>query len=206
MEIQIKHFMRSVFVAAAFCAASSANAVVSTDDPFGGGGGGGSTPVTSVTCGMSTATVGNTGYQACQGPISGNIAPGQTNTASFASLTYNLVGKSDDALFGPFSSNPSGSTSGTLSFDTAQKGLFVLGIKGGPDYSLYLFNGGSSGITSLNWDTLGITTGGGKAGPGLSHFALFTSTTPIPEPETYALMLAGLGVIGFIARRRKQQA
>jgi hypothetical protein len=26
---------------------------------------------------------------------------------------------------------------------------------------------------------------------------------PIPEPETYALMLAGLGVIGFVARRRK---
>ena len=27
--------------------------------------------------------------------------------------------------------------------------------------------------------------------------------SPIPEPETYALMLAGLGTIGFIARRRK---
>ena len=27
--------------------------------------------------------------------------------------------------------------------------------------------------------------------------------TAIPEPETYALMLAGLGVLGFVARRRK---
>jgi hypothetical protein len=27
-------------------------------------------------------------------------------------------------------------------------------------------------------------------------------TTPVPEPETYALFLAGLGLVGFIARRR----
>ena len=29
--------------------------------------------------------------------------------------------------------------------------------------------------------------------------------TPIPEPETYALMLAGLGVIGFVAARRRNR-
>jgi len=32
------------------------------------------------------------------------------------------------------------------------------------------------------------------------------STTPIPEPETYAMMLAGLGLMGFVARRRKPSA
>ncbi|MDO9272733.1 MAG: PEPxxWA-CTERM sorting domain-containing protein [Rugosibacter sp.] len=28
--------------------------------------------------------------------------------------------------------------------------------------------------------------------------------SPIPEPETYAMLLAGLGLVGFAARRRKQ--
>ncbi len=30
-------------------------------------------------------------------------------------------------------------------------------------------------------------------------------TSPIPEPETYAMLLVGLGLIGFMARRRKNQ-
>jgi hypothetical protein len=45
-------------------------------------------------------------------------------------------------------------------------------------------------------------------GFGLSSVAYGNApamTQPIPEPETYALMLAGLGVVGFVARRRKNQ-
>lgn len=32
----------------------------------------------------------------------------------------------------------------------------------------------------------------------------FASTPAVPEPETYALMLTGLGLVGFAARRRNQ--
>jgi hypothetical protein len=156
-----------------------------------------------VLCSNSVATTGNAGYVACQGPNAGNISPGQVDTATFAGYgTFNLVGKSDDAAAGPFTVDPGNVGSGTLSFDTPQFGYFVLGLKGGPDYSLYLFNGGSTGITSLNFDTLGITTGGGRAGPGLSHAALFTNA--VPEPDTYALLLAGLAGVGFVARRRRE--
>jgi len=31
-----------------------------------------------------------------------------------------------------------------------------------------------------------------------------STVTPVPEPETYALMLAGLGIVGAIARRRRK--
>lgn len=34
--------------------------------------------------------------------------------------------------------------------------------------------------------------------------ANFSITRAVPEPETYALMLAGLGALGFISRRRKR--
>jgi len=33
----------------------------------------------------------------------------------------------------------------------------------------------------------------------------FAVANPVPEPETYAMLLAGLGLLGFMARRRKQQ-
>ena len=40
---------------------------------------------------------------------------------------------------------------------------------------------------------------------GRSDWAQTTVTSPIPEPSTYALMLAGIGAIGFMARRRRSQ-
>ncbi|SEF63248.1 FxDxF family PEP-CTERM protein [Nitrosomonas ureae] len=34
----------------------------------------------------------------------------------------------------------------------------------------------------------------------------YVNVTAVPEPETYAMLLAGLGVIGFMAHRRKEAA
>ena len=34
-------------------------------------------------------------------------------------------------------------------------------------------------------------------------YTLSSTVSPIPEPETYAMLLAGLGLVGFSARRRK---
>lgn len=40
---------------------------------------------------------------------------------------------------------------------------------------------------------------------GLNHstFDMRFEVSPVPEPETYGMMLAGLGLMGYVARRRK---
>ncbi len=43
----------------------------------------------------------------------------------------------------------------------------------------------------------------GVSGPGPNGGAVVMAISPIPEPSTYALMLAGLAAIGFVARRRR---
>jgi hypothetical protein len=59
----------------------------------------------------------------------------------------------------------------------------------------FSFSGLSAGTYALTF--LGSGTGG--------YGGYYTVTTPVPEPQTYAMMLAGLCAVGFVAVRRRNR-
>ncbi len=88
------------------------------------------------------------------------------------------------------------STMGSYTFTSASPSLSGIVFNGNQDFAYYAgFSTNVAGelITSLRFSS---TSNAFEA----SNFSV---TTPVPEPETYALLLAGLGVVGFMARRRK---
>jgi hypothetical protein len=64
-----------------------------------------------------------------------------------------------------------------------------------------------SQFDALNTGYFTLTPQAPGAGSSTASGLTFTNDhiTAIPEPETCAMMLAGLGLLGFMARRRKQK-
>lgn len=80
-------------------------------------------------------------------------------------------------------------------------GMFEVGGFTQPGHPLWRFSLLSDGVTTTTY----------TEGPFQDHyFAGYVGTflvrdvAAIPEPETYGMFLAGLGLIGFMVRRRKQ--
>src|SRR5450830_345663 len=92
---------------------------------------------------------------------------------------------------------------GTLSFSNLSAGRYTLtlaGTWGSVTKSGEDWNKTSAKVNLLDGDKPG------EHGHELNSFSktAVTALTPVPEPESYAMLLAGLGLMGTIARRRNQ--
>ena len=102
-------------------------------------------------------------------------------------------------------------TTGTWSLKTDKNATFdlVFAMHASDHSGAFLFddqptvaNSVTPGTWSIHW------LNNGEQVPDFSNLTLFARdvvTTPVPEPETYALVLAGLAAMGFVARRQRRR-
>lgn len=141
--------------------------------------------------------------------VSGSANWGLANSAE---TVYAYQGSSATAPTGFLAAITNSSFSladGTLTGTGLAAGTTALRLRtsGSPDYGVY--NGARSGLASFaayrplvansaNWT---VDTTDGNYATTVPNTTAFT-VTAVPEPERYALMLAGLAGLAFVARRR----
>jgi len=170
-----------------------------------------------LTPGMLTVTVNITNVADGGGAIGDvwwgvGLDPDQgLNACAFCYTTTNTIlgqgtaaaVKADDLTYGSGASL-------TLRNDTTSGAFDIRAFIGWPDRDPSVTFGLAQGTGYSNFSDTGISLSykigsiadGGSASLGYSY----VMTAPIPEPETYAMLLAGLGLMGFVARRRKGMA
>ncbi|WP_082568818.1 FxDxF family PEP-CTERM protein [Rhizobacter sp. Root1221] len=103
---------------------------------------------------------------------------------------------------------------GTLAYDLTDWGgisLTSLSLSGGSLSSAVTDSSPETfSFSNLLAGTYSLTVSGQATGLGLVGYLgtvrAEAVAAPVPEPETLAMMALGLGVMGFVARRRKQSA
>ena len=134
---------------------------------------------------------------------SGSGVSNGTNSLVFLNATTLTITRSDAGLF-DLGSLDVGFTNGYL--DPSEQ-LKITGHTGSGDVSVTaalsktsfstVLTSGFSNLTSVTLSVLGNTSSPGYV--AIDNL----SVTPVPEPETYAMLLAGLGLIPLAARRRR---
>jgi hypothetical protein len=133
-----------------------------------------------------------------------------TDNYTFSLASGTLVNKTavlNSSISGPV--NAAGNLNFTFT-DTATLGSVSNGQQGAGVLSYVILGTGTVGAftpyTMLGAYDLVLGFNDGLAVDGdYDDLVVGLRLSPIPEPESYALMLAGLGAIGFMARRRQRR-
>lgn len=135
--------------------------------------------------------------------LSFNSVAQNSSPSSLGFNLYNLLGSYGLQVVSVTGGNSHFSLSGITGTSNLEAGSFVAGTVG-LDTSV---TGNFSSSWAIKVADSAIGLGGGK---NLTNTDVLTlnvnaTVTPVPEPETYAMLLAGLGIMGAVARRRKQK-
>jgi len=207
-----------VFLSAALAMTASAPAMADIHTETADAGG--SLATAQSTMGMPTAIRGNlSGSAGGDGTDLYRIYLGAGNvftaTTAASAISYNnfdttlflfdatgrgLVANDDDASVGPQS---------TLSFTATASGYYFLGIAGNGldavsgNQSIFAGLAGSTGQMAPAPGAGALTGWNGYTSEG-DAYEIALQVQAVPEPQTLALMLAGIAVCGTVARRRRQ--
>lgn len=154
-----------------------------------------------VVAGCDSVTDGDAAGCLFSGNINENPDPTNVNSYKNAEAAYNAfldpditlnwLTSTDASNFDTFGSiTGAGGTSGT--FDLSGYNLEYYAVKYGNEFTLYEYLGTDGTGT---WQTDGQH--------GVSHIAFFGTPGVVPEPATWAMMIAGFGLTGAAIRRRK---
>ena len=132
----------------------------------------------------------------CSGYTTGNLLNNSPSDVTAVKSIFSSLGFGNSPVTWTEKLNDLKGTN-TIDFVTPLNGISIIGIhKGGAGSgtegtAFYVVNAG----TNLNTFKYNLS--------GSSDAVLYAVSSPIPEPSSYALMIIGLCVITFIARRRK---
>ncbi len=136
-----------------------------------------------------------------QAPGVAAVAYSNNDNNPATSTTLFDIGSATDALY---TQNPPNDGTlvllGALGVNTTDVAGFDISGATGAAFASLTSPNGSSGLYGIN-----LATGAASLiGATSSSLRDITVAAPIPEPQTYALMLAGLAAVGFAARRRSR--